>query len=266
MIAIAFPFRNKVEVVARVENLREAGELVRGGGRGQLWGVRHSNLLVGRASYHQADPCETYARITGIPVELVLLNDWLFEHLPENHLEWPLRFTGSIAEGADLTSVHSQWMMRLLTRCIGYCGAGEESWRVCCRDAVADTRNAMAAGGCAEAPRGASAAGIVGAALAARAVLPAPILGITKTVKLIRGAEAAETMRTDLVNRAAGAVGAARAVRAAQAVQANETTKAAWWAARASYAAEVSGTEVTCDAEIRCQADDLVELLQTAGS
>ena len=64
---------------------------------------------------------DEYERLFGIPAELAVLEDYIFETLdyngtPESLAQWPLAFTRAIPEGADLGQAAARWILAVLTR------------------------------------------------------------------------------------------------------------------------------------------------------
>ena len=98
----------KDEYLARVRAHAAADEIIKGqyweGGRGCAVGCTiHS------------DEHKDYERLLGIPVELALLEDDLFENLPLAKAKlWPELFLNSINVGADLSLVFSKFVVRIL--------------------------------------------------------------------------------------------------------------------------------------------------------
>ena len=99
----------KESILAQLRAHYDADEIV----KGQYW-EDGKGCAVGCAihsSNHMA-----YEDQFGIPVMLARLEDTIFEGLPSDEAkEWPLRFMGAIAPGADLSRVGWQFLHWLLT-------------------------------------------------------------------------------------------------------------------------------------------------------
>ena len=59
---------------------------------------------------------EEYERLFGIPAELAVLEDSIFEHMGDvpNPTAWPLEFIQSIPPGKDLDQAAGRWIQKLL--------------------------------------------------------------------------------------------------------------------------------------------------------
>jgi hypothetical protein len=127
------PKKPKAFYLERVRRHRAADELIRGTG----WnGLRGCAIGCTIECYDHS----LYPELLGIPTTIARLEDWLFENLPEGHLDWPEQFLAAIPENANLSGVFSDWCVRLLGRCLDRVGNGEEPWRVPIRKAVEDVR------------------------------------------------------------------------------------------------------------------------------
>lgn len=260
------PLRPQAFYLERVRQHREAGELVRG--IGYEWRGGHLLACAIGCTVESYDH-KLYPEFLGIPVVLAHLKDWLFQFLPEGYLDWPERFLSAIAEGADLTDVFSAWSVRLLDRCLGRIGPGAEPWRVAGRDVVASVRDAMA--------RGEDSADYWRAARdsafsAALVVWESRDDGLASVMIhdfwCDRIAVEAASLVAEAIARAA--VGAAPTANATQAswVVGSAVRDAAWNATQVARAAfgRCTGTvaQAAEAAEIRRQAEDLLELLAAA--
>ncbi len=252
-IMTAYPNKDKAMYLARVKAHRKADELVRGIGwesNGQTRGCGIGCTL------HTYDHSK-YPKLLGIPIQLAYLEDWLFENLPDGHLEWPERFLSAIIEGADLSRVWPEWVRRMLERRLDQLVVKSETLRQQCRHAIERVRsiyeNGMPAAGAAKAA--ADAAGVAswaaGASWAAKAAADAA-----------GDASWAASWAADAASWAADAAGASWAAKAAA-----DAAGAASWAAdaagAASWAADAAKA-TTKAAEIHQMANDLIELLETA--
>jgi len=56
------------------------------------------------------------------------------------------RFRAAIKPGADYSSVWPRFAERMLRRCVGYAGLGDEAWRDACRNAVRKTAEKFSSG------------------------------------------------------------------------------------------------------------------------
>lgn len=90
----------KAGALERMRQHRAADELL----RGKYWSLGRG-CAVGCLLHDVDGGHERYEAEFGIPVALAHLEDTLFEHLPENHLDWPVAFLGAIPVGADLAGV-----------------------------------------------------------------------------------------------------------------------------------------------------------------
>ncbi len=62
-----------------------------------------------------------YETLFGIPAELAVLEDHIFETLsyddgPHDLADWPLAFARAVPEGADLSTAAGRWVLDILTR------------------------------------------------------------------------------------------------------------------------------------------------------
>jgi hypothetical protein len=216
------PQKPKAFYIKRVRQHRAADELIRGTG----WNG-HRGCAIG-CTLECYEP-RLYPALLGIPTVIAHLEDWLFENLPEGHLDWPEQFLDAIPENADLSGVFSAWCVRLLDRCLDRVGDGEEPWRNQVRKAIQDVRNLHATNTTKHAPELVTAAAWAAAAAEAEA---------------------------------AGEAGAA----AARAAEAEAAAEAAAWAAWAAARAAGAAGAATRAAEVQQQAKDLLELLAAAPS
>jgi hypothetical protein len=136
----AYPANDKATRVADMIAHREADKLI----KGQYW-EDGKGCAIG-CQVHSSDHAQ-HARVFGIDIRLSHLQDAIFEALPDaDAMEWPVKFLKAIPEGADTSGVWPQFAARMLTRCIGYVGGGDEPGRAQCRNAVARVRDLLAAG------------------------------------------------------------------------------------------------------------------------
>ncbi len=105
----AFPNNDKQMYLDRIKKHREAGELV----RDIVWDGTKGDSL--GCTVH-SDAQTKYARLLGIPIQLVFLQNWLFNNLPEGHLEYPEKFLNVVTQGLDLSEVSDKWAVRTLGR------------------------------------------------------------------------------------------------------------------------------------------------------
>ena len=128
----AYPYRNKKMYIARVKAHRKADELV----RGVTWESNgtQQGCAVG-CTLHTYDHGR-YPELLGVPEQIAHLEDWLFENMPTNHLMWPERFLSAIQEGADLSKVYPQWVVRTLKRRLVSLGNNDEPWHKQCKEAI----------------------------------------------------------------------------------------------------------------------------------
>ena len=99
--------------ITRVQAHRAADELIKGVYRDDEYAGVWRGCAVG-CTLH-SDDHDAYETELGIPRQLALLEDAIFEGLPEpKHLEWPERFLSVIQVGADLSVVHHQFTVWLL--------------------------------------------------------------------------------------------------------------------------------------------------------
>ena len=98
--------------ITRVQAHRAADELIKG-----TYGDWFGDKFKGCAVFCtiESGQHDAYETELGIPRQLALLEDAIFEGLPEpKHLEWPERFLSVIQVGADLRAVHHQFVVWLL--------------------------------------------------------------------------------------------------------------------------------------------------------
>lgn len=115
----------KRSVLSAMAEHRVAEELV----QGKYWDGR-CGCAVGCLTHDPDGGHHLYPDLWGIPVELALLEDVIFEYLPydEEALTWPERFLDAIPVGADLSRVYAEWVSIILldpecgcvARCAGY--------------------------------------------------------------------------------------------------------------------------------------------------
>jgi hypothetical protein len=229
MIHVGYPQGDKAMYLARVRAHRETDTLVRGLG----WhGETGRGCAIG-CTLHSYDHAE-YERQIGVPRQVAHLIDWLFEHLPEaegehGYLRWPERVLEAIPVGADLSGVYPAWQVRLQTRNLERIGPGDEQWRVACRAAVQGVIDLWAAGW----PSWSA---------DAEALLIAARSAARSAENAAWSAESAAWSAESAAWNAESAAGSAES--------AAGSAESATWNARS--------------AEIRRQADDLIELLQAA--
>lgn len=112
---IAFHGKREIKdkYLARVRAHRKADQLVQG-----VYWEQGKGCGVG-CTIH-SDLHAKYERLLGIPEELALMEDVIFERLPlEEAVNWPVQFLAAIRVGADLTEVPAQlgyWLLQCLLR------------------------------------------------------------------------------------------------------------------------------------------------------
>ena len=113
MIAYHGKISVKRKYLARVRQHRKADELIKGIYQDKDYAGTWRGCAVG-CTLHSSEH-DAYETELGIPRQLALLEDAIFEGLPEpTHLEWPERFLNAITVSADLRGVHHQFTIWLL--------------------------------------------------------------------------------------------------------------------------------------------------------
>ena len=220
---IGFPNNDKAVYLERVRRHRAADELVRGMG----WdGFR--GCLIG-CTLEEYDHAK-YAELIGVCEKTAVLIDWLFENLPENHVALPERVLQAIKPGADLSRIYSDWQIRLQTRNLARISAGEEDWKIACRNGI-------------------------------RSVISMFAGQNDPSDAAMAAAEAARVAAAWSVARAS----AAWSVESAMSASWSAAWSAAESAMAAAEAAKSSAAWSVAAAEIVQQANDLIELLELAG-